>query len=111
MADFRYKVLGQAAPAAVTPATLYTVPASTEAVGASLAICNRGVSTVFRVAVRVAGVTLEAKHYQAYDTVIQANDSLFLKIGMSLSAGDIVTVYAGTATVSFTLHGTERAIA
>lgn len=111
MADFRYKVLGQAAPAAATPTTLYTVPAATEAVGASLVICNRGISALIRVAVRVGGAATEAKHYQVYDLPLPGNDSLFLKVGLSLAATDIVEVYASTATVSFTLHGTERAVA
>ena len=58
-----YKVLGQVNPAATTATTLYTVPSSTSAVCSTLSICNVGVSTTFRVAVRPAGATLDPKHY------------------------------------------------
>lgn len=102
-----YKVLGQSNPAATTATTLYTVPASTSAVVSSLMICNQGVSTTFRVAVRPAGATLEAKHYIVYDSYINGNDSVFLTLGITLATTDVVTVYAGTANLSFNLHGSE----
>lgn len=57
-----YKVLGQEAPAAITATALYTVPASKSAVCSTLVVANRGVSTLFRVAIRPAGATLENKH-------------------------------------------------
>jgi hypothetical protein len=102
-----YKVLGQAAPAATIDSTLYTVPAATSAVASTLSICNRGVSTTVRVAIRPAGATLVNRHYIVFDNAINANDTLFLTIGVALSATDVVTVYAGTANVSFSLFGSE----
>jgi hypothetical protein len=36
-----YKVLGQLNPAATTPTTLYTVPASTSTVVSTITICNQ----------------------------------------------------------------------
>lgn len=103
-----YKVLGQSAPAAVTNVTLYTVP-STSAVCSTLAVCNRGATTTFRVAVRPAGATLANQHYIIYDTYVNQYDSVFLTIGMALSSTDVVTVYAGSDTLSFTLFGSEIA--
>jgi hypothetical protein len=102
-----YKVLGQAAPAATTDDDLYTVPAATSAVASTLSICNRGVSTTFRVAVRPTGASITNEHYIVYENAINANDSLFLTIGVALSATDVVTVRAGTANVSFSLFGSE----
>lgn len=102
-----YKTLGQSAPAATTNTTLYTVPASTSAVCSSLAICNRGVSTTFRVAVRPAGATLSDEHYIVYDNYVNQYDTVFLTLGVSLATTDVVTVYAGAATLSFSLFGTE----
>lgn len=104
-----YKVLGQIEPAAATATTLYTVPSATSAVCSTLVVCNTGVSTTFRVAVRPAGATLEDKHYIIYENIINANDSIFLTLGLTLAATDVVTVYAGTATVVFNLYGTEIA--
>lgn len=102
-----YKVLGQVAPSANTATTLYTVPAATQTVASTLVICNRGVSTTFRVAVRPDGATLANQHYIIYDNILNANDSLFLTIGVAIDASDVVEVYAGTANTSFSLFGTE----
>jgi hypothetical protein len=102
-----YKTLGQSAPAATTATTLYTVPAATSAVCSTLSICNRGVSTLVRVAVRPTGATLANQHYIVYDASINANESIFLTLGIALATTDVVTVYAGTADVSFSLFGSE----
>lgn len=102
-----YKVLGQSAPAATTNTDLYTVPAATSAVCSTLAIANRGVSTTFRVAVRPAGATIANQHYIVYDSTISAGDSVFLTLGISLATTDVLTVYAGTTGLSFSLFGSE----
>lgn len=102
-----YKVLGQSAPAATTNTTLYTVPSATSAVVSTLSICNRGVSTTFRVAVRPAGATLANQHYIVYDNYVNAGDTIFLTLGITLATTDVVTVYAGTADTSFSLFGSE----
>jgi hypothetical protein len=102
-----YKTLGQLNPAATTNTDLYTVPSATSAVCSTLVICNQGVTTTIRVAVRPAGEAIAAKHYIVYDTTLNANESLFLTIGISLATTDVVSVYAGTGTVSFGLFGSE----
>jgi hypothetical protein len=102
-----YKVLGQANPAATTNTNLYTVPSATSAVCSTLTICNTGVSTLFRIAVRPAGASISNVHYIVYDTAVNANDTIFLTLGITLATTDIVTVYAGTANVSFGLFGSE----
>ena len=102
-----YKVLGQSSPAATTLTSLYTVPAATSAVTSTLTVCNYGVSTTVRVAVRPAGAGIANQHYIIYETAVNANDTLFFTIGLSLATTDVVSVYAGTATVSFNLYGTE----
>lgn len=105
-----YKVLGQVLPSATTATTLYTVPASTQAVISTIVVANQAASTAtFRIAVRVAGATLEAKQYVAYDITVGASDSTALTLGLTLGAADVVTVYASTATVSFTAFGSEIA--
>lgn len=102
------KVLGQSAPAATTNTTLYTVPSATSAACSTLVVCNRGATTTYRVAVRPAGATpLANQHYIAFDEIVEANKSVFLTIGITLAATDVVTVYAGTADVSFSLFGAE----
>ena len=102
-----YKNLGQVNPSATTLTTLYTVPSATSAVCSTLTICNQGVTTNIRVAVRPAGAAIDPKHYIIYDNFINQNDSMFLTIGISLATTDVISVYAGTANVSFGVYGTE----
>lgn len=102
-----YKVLGQVAPTATTNTNLYTVPASTSAVCSTLSICNRGVSATVRVAVRPAGSSISNQHYIAYDVPVSQYDSVFLTLGVTLAATDVVTVYASTSDISFSLFGSE----
>lgn len=102
-----HKVLGQVAPAAATATTLYTVPASTQAVCSTLSICNRNLATAYRVSVRPAGAAQDVKHYLVYDAVIAANDTILLTLGITLATTDVVTVYAGTSALSFSLFGAE----
>ena len=102
-----YKVLGQSAPSGATDTALYTVPSGTSTVVSTLSICNRGVSTAFRAAVRPSGATLANQHYIVYDNYVNAGDAVFLTLGITLAATDVVTVRAGTADMSFSLFGSE----
>lgn len=103
-----YKVLGQSAPAATTNTTLYTVPSATETVVSTIAVTNRAASAAtFRIAVRPNGATLANEHYISYDAPISANDSLFITVGATADASDVITVYASTANLSFTAFGSE----
>jgi glucose-6-phosphate dehydrogenase assembly protein OpcA len=105
-----YKVLGQSNPSATTATTLYTVPAATQAVISTLVVCNQAsTAATFRLAVRVGGATLAASQYLAYDVTVGAADSTALTLGITLAATDIVTVYASSATLSFTAFGSEIA--
>lgn len=103
-----YKTLGQLNPAATTATTLYTVPASTSTVVSTITVCNQAAtSATFRIAIRKAGATLSAIQYIAYDTTVNANDTVALTLGITLATTDIITVYASTATVSFNAFGSE----
>jgi hypothetical protein len=103
-----YKVLGQSNPSATTATTLYTVPSATSAILSTVTVCNQAAtSSSFRIAVRPAGATLAAQHYVAYDIAIAANDTTCLTLGLTLATTDVVTIYAGTATMSFAAFGSE----
>jgi hypothetical protein len=102
-----YKVLGQVHPAAATNTTLYTVPSAKSAVCSTISICNMGVSTTYRIAVRPAGASLADLHYVAYDAAINQFDTVLLTVGITLATTDVVTVYAATADVTFNLFGSE----
>jgi hypothetical protein len=103
-----YKVLGQTAPSATTNTTLETVPAATQVVISTIAVCNRAATAAtYRIAVRPAGATLANEHYIAYDATVAANNTTFITVGITLAATDVVTVYASTANLSFSAFGTE----
>ena len=105
-----YKVLGQSNPAATTATTLYTVPASTQAVVSTIVIANLTASAAtFRIAARVAGAALANSQYVAYDVTVGASDSTALTLGITLNATDVLTVYGSTANLTFTAFGSEIA--
>jgi hypothetical protein len=105
-----YKVLGQSNPSATTATTLYTVPSATQTVVSTVTICNQAATAAtYRIAVRVAGATLSASQYIAYDVSLPANASDTLTLGLTLNATDVITVYASTATMSFAAFGSEIA--
>ena len=102
------KVLGQSAPSATTDTDLYTVPSGKSTVVSTLSVCNRSASVVsYRIAVRPAGVTLANQHYIQYGTELPANGSDHFTLGITLAATDVVTVYASTADLSFSVFGDE----
>lgn len=105
-----YKVLGQSNPSATTATTLYTVPASTQAVVSTIVIANLAASAAtFRIAIRVAGAALANSQYVAYDITVGASDSTALTLGITLGATDVITVYGSTANLTFTAFGSEIA--
>jgi glucose-6-phosphate dehydrogenase assembly protein OpcA len=103
-----YKVLGQSAPSATTATTLYTVPSATSAVVSTIVVANRAAtSATYRIAIRPAGATLANEHYLAYDVAVGGADSTSLTLGITLAATDVVTIYASTTNLSFSVFGSE----
>jgi glucose-6-phosphate dehydrogenase assembly protein OpcA len=103
-----YKVLGQSAPSATTNTDVYTSPASTQTVISTITVANRAASSAtFRIAIRVAGAAIATSHYIAYDSTVAANDATNLTLGVTLAATDVVTVYASSANLTFSLFGSQ----
>jgi hypothetical protein len=105
---YAYKVLAQSAPSATTNTDIYTVGSGKQAIISTITIANRSASSrTYRIAVRPAGATLANQHYIAFDVSVLANDTTALTLGITLTATDVVTVYASTADLSFGIFGTE----
>lgn len=102
-----YKILGQVNPAANTNATLYTCPALTSTVISTIAICNQGNTASFRISVNNNGAAISSNAYIVYDNYVNQFDSVFLTLGITVDASDMVNVYASTANVSFNAFGSE----
>ena len=98
-----HKVLGQVIPSPSSLTNLYTVPAATSTIVSTLVVCNQTASAkTFRIAVKKLGVSISA-----YDAPIAASDSIFLTIGITLSATDVIAVQSTAGSVGFSLFGAE----
>lgn len=103
-----YKRLGGQAPSAATPTTLYSPGGTTQAVVATIAVCNRSATaTTFRLAHKVGGGATVNADYFVYDATIAGNDTQFITVGVSMNGSDILECYATLATVSFSAWGVE----
>lgn len=104
-----YKILGQTVPSAINTYTqLYPCPTGKEAICSSLTVANLSTDDVlYRVRVRQAGAAANDKQVLVYDTAAAAGVSQALQLSMTLSAGDIVEVYAASTTIAFNLFGSE----
>jgi hypothetical protein len=84
------------------------VPAATSAVVSTIVVANRsGTSAGYRIAIRPAGATIANQHYIAFDVAVGGGDSTTLTLGITLAATDVITVYASTANLSFSVFGSE----
>jgi hypothetical protein len=105
-----YKVLGQSAPSAASPVTLYTVPSATQTVVSTINVVNTGgASDTVRIAIRPAGATLSNEHYIVYNLSLSPTATFTYTSGATLSATDVVTVYSENGTSSFNAFGSEIA--
>ena len=105
------KVLGQENPSATTLTTLYTVPASKEAVVSTISVANlTATSATFRLAVRPAGASITNAHYIGYDITVGASDSTLITVGLTLATTDVISVYASTADLVFQAFGDEASV-
>jgi hypothetical protein len=104
-----YKVLGQSAPLLGVDATLYTVPAATEAIVSTLTITNvTGSTASARVYVRPNGAAIALGNAVLYDVPLAANSVAAFTLGLTLDAADIVTVRSSVgAALTFQLFGSE----
>ena len=109
-----YKILGQDVTNGdgSTMTTLYTVPASTQAVISSVVIGGgtggAGAGSTARLVVKPAvGTALAQKHYLCYDINVPAKDTVTLTLGITLDAAAVVQAASNNTTVSFNVFGAE----
>lgn len=114
-----YRNIAQISPAATTSTDLYTCPASTSVVVSTIVICNQNATNqTIRLSVRSgtaasgsgtaaigSTATPSGSSYVFYNTLVYANSSLAVTVGLTLTAAEVVTVYASAANVSFLLFG------
>lgn len=106
---FGYKVLGQASPTNTSNTNIYTVPAGREAIISNIAVANvTGTAALYEIYVRVAGAAAGTANALVFDASAAGNTTTFIQGGITLSAGDIITVQSGTpGAFAFHVFGTE----
>ena len=91
-----------------TYATLYTTPASTEAVVSSLVITNQtGSAVTVRVGMDATAGTPSASEFLVYDAAVAGNDTVALTLGVTLDAEKFVRVSSSADTCNFTAFLSE----
>ena len=85
-----------------TYATLYSVPASTEAIVSSIIICNTAsTSATYRIGLDTEAGTPGASEWLIYGATVNANDTVCLTLGLALDAGKFIRVSSSANTVTF----------
>lgn len=104
-----YKILGQKNPTDTNNYDLYTVPSGTAAVVSTLAISNvTGSSANATVYIRKNGEAATTNNSIIYSASIAGNSVATFTIGITLAAGDIITVQSATAnSLAFHAFGSE----
>lgn len=91
-----------------TLTTIYTVPANTQTVVSTVAVCNlSNVATAFSLAVAVANAAIANKQYINYQTSLPANDTLNLTLGITLGNTDVLAANCQSSTVAINVFGSE----
>ena len=103
-----YKILGQKAPGA-SWTDLYTAGSAASAIISTVVICNTSAANrTFRLGVVPAtGVTPTTSGSLAYDSLVPANDSIVLTLGVTLAANNSLRCYGSTTDVGFSAFGAE----
>lgn len=93
-----------------TYATLYTVPASTEAIVSTILICNTGTSSVtYRIGLMASAGTPAVANgeFIAYDATVAANDTVALTLGIVLEATQVIRVSSSANDLNFNAYVSE----
>lgn len=90
-----------------TGAVLYTAPAAGSAVVSTIVIANTAAAgKTFRVLVRT-GSAHNLWNHLAYDSLVPANDSIVMTLGITISGSSQIVVSGSDANVVFSAFGSE----
>jgi glucose-6-phosphate dehydrogenase assembly protein OpcA len=110
MATETIKSPSYALPAASTLTTLYTVPASTQAVVSTINVCNTAsTDATYRIAVVPNGVSITNANYIVFNATVAGNETISLTQGITMDSGDLLRVFASTASIAFNAFKMEIA--
>lgn len=85
-----------------TYATLYTVPATKSAVISTISIANQGVSSVsYRIGITDSDTDPTFTDWIVYDSAVSGNDTTFVTVGLTLTAGQYLKISSSANTTTF----------
>tara|TARA_R100001510_G_C7630764_1_gene189651 strand:- start:834 stop:1163 length:330 start_codon:yes stop_codon:yes gene_type:complete len=103
-----YKILGQVDDASSNDVALYLVGSGKEAVVSTIIVCNReNAANTFRIATKSDNSAVANTDYVAYDSTVNANDTITLTLGITLQTGAEISVGSSDNNVTFQAYGTE----
>jgi hypothetical protein len=106
-----YKRLGAIYPSANTQTNVYVIPAATQAVISTIAICNQGAnSTTYSLAFMDSSQfnsAAPAATFIVKNAALAGSDTIFLTIGLTANAGVVLAANTPNANISFAAFGSE----
>lgn len=104
-----YKVLGQVAPANTSQATLYTVPALTQAVVSTISIANLTATAANATVDICVNGAASSNATKVLNTVsIPASSTATFTLGITMGAADLIRITSGTSNaLAFSAFGSE----
>ena len=106
-----YKRLGAINPSANTQTNVYVIPAATQAVISTIAICNQGANaTTYSLALMPSSIFASpagASHFLVRNATLTGSDTIFLTIGLTANAGSILVANTPNANISISAFGSE----
>jgi hypothetical protein len=95
---------------ATTETTLYTVPVSTSAIIKQIVICNTNATNItFSLSLVPYGASAGTSNRLFSSLSVAANETIFLDVSQSMTAGDFISAYSSSTGVTVTISGVENA--
>ena len=106
-----YKRLGAINPSANTQTNVYVIPAATQSVISTVAICNQGANaTTYSLALMDSSqfnAAAPAATFLVRNAALTGSDTIFLTVGLTGNAGSILVANTPNANISFSAFGSE----
>jgi hypothetical protein len=91
-----------------TYATLYKTTTASAAIISTLAITNTAsVASTFRIGIMGTEGTPAAANWVVYNSTVNGSDTIFLTVGLTLSANQFIRVSSNTTSVTFSAYISE----
>jgi len=85
-----------------TYATLYTVPATKSAVISTISISNQAsTDATYRIGIVDSDIDPTVTDWLVYDSTVAGNDSTFVTVGITLTAGQYLKISSSANTTTF----------